>query len=596
MVTRRVRGSSKPPAARTEPARVVLDPKPNLARTTIVRMQGPISVLLSAVACASVPRPPPAPAPRATAPVMPAAVDIAKARASGEPQLFAWAPWSKETFARARAEHRFILLHGAAVWCHWCHVMEAITYRDPAVGRLLRDRFIAIRVDIDARPDVAERYGEWGWPATILFSPEAEELGKFRGYLPPDELLPALEHVSTLHLAPSSLLTAEPGAESAPVAALPWLSRLATFQLDGYYDEQNGSWGMRQKAPLGAEAEFELLRGAAGDREAWTRALFTLRQQAQLIDPVWGGVYQYSADGDWRSPHFEKLMPFQAANLAAYAQAFRLSKDIALRSDAESIASYVARFLTAPNGTFYVSQDADVGAHDEHAAFVDGQRYYSSTESERLARGVPDVDRHVYAAENGLMITALCRLFEATGEDTTVASARRAANAILLSHVEADGRVRHDAKASDNVHFLADGAALGRSLVTLFEVTRDARYLAAAQGIANGLDSLFDARVNAYFAHDADPDAAGVFAVRGHPFDGNVTTVRFLHALADATGNIGQRSRAEAVLASISTPSALAAQGRMLGEYLLALREVGLGPAKKDAAAATIRQESPTGG
>jgi uncharacterized protein YyaL (SSP411 family) len=31
-----------------------------------------------------------------------------------------------------------------------------------------------------------------------------------------------------------------------------------------------------------------------------------------LIDPVWGGAYQYSAHGDWRHIHFEKIMQIQA--------------------------------------------------------------------------------------------------------------------------------------------------------------------------------------------------------------------------------------------------------------------------------------------
>jgi hypothetical protein len=46
------------------------------------------------------------------------------------------------------------------------------------IAAALRDRFVAIRVDIDERPDIAERYGDRGWPATIVLSPEAEELGK----------------------------------------------------------------------------------------------------------------------------------------------------------------------------------------------------------------------------------------------------------------------------------------------------------------------------------------------------------------------------------------------------------------------------------
>ena len=53
----------------------------------------------------------------------------------------------------------------------------------------------------------------------------------------------------------------------------------------------------------------------------------TLDAQRQLIDPVWGGVYQYSTDGDWKHPHFEKIMQMQAENLRIYAQAYALWKD-----------------------------------------------------------------------------------------------------------------------------------------------------------------------------------------------------------------------------------------------------------------------------
>ncbi len=46
------------------------------------------------------------------------------------PQLVAW---SQDVFAQAKAEHRFVLLDLEAVWCHWCHVMDVTTYRNPKV-------------------------------------------------------------------------------------------------------------------------------------------------------------------------------------------------------------------------------------------------------------------------------------------------------------------------------------------------------------------------------------------------------------------------------------------------------------------------------
>lgn len=186
---------------------------------------------------------------------VPDSVNIAKAREQGRQQLFQWAAWSDETFALAKKEHRFILLDCAAEWCHWCHVMDATTYLDPDIGHTLSNRFVAIRVDIDARPDLAERYGAWGWPATVIFSPDAEELGKFRGYLAPDELKTALADIEHANPKNSGYVASDP---SAPVDALGWIGIRVTLDMDNWYDRQEGGWGHQQKAPTGANIGFEL--------------------------------------------------------------------------------------------------------------------------------------------------------------------------------------------------------------------------------------------------------------------------------------------------------------------------------------------------
>src|SRR5258708_2094083 len=100
-----------------------------------------------------------------------------------------WNGWSDELFSRATAEKRFVILDLEAVWCHWCHVMEKTTYADPEVTELLASKYIPVRVDQDANPDLSSRYGDWGWPATIVFGPDGTEIAKTRGYTEP----PAIE-------------------------------------------------------------------------------------------------------------------------------------------------------------------------------------------------------------------------------------------------------------------------------------------------------------------------------------------------------------------------------------------------------------------
>ncbi len=169
-------------------------------------------------------------------------------------QAFEWQPYSRESFERAKKEGRYVLLHGSAAWCHWCHVMEETTYRDPAVMRVLRERFVAIKVDVDARPDIEERYGAWGWPATILFDANGKEVGKFRGYIASKELLPILEGIEDQSAPDSQLMHTEPGPDSASIAALPWVMRRALLDMAWFWDPDGGGWGTRQRAPLGDNA------------------------------------------------------------------------------------------------------------------------------------------------------------------------------------------------------------------------------------------------------------------------------------------------------------------------------------------------------
>src|SRR5438067_3298284 len=99
-----------------------------------------------------------------------------------------WQPWSDGVFDRARRENRFVLLDLEAVWCHWCHVMDETTYADPKVAALINARYVAVKVDQDSRPDLSNRYEDYGWPATIVFNESGGEIVKRRGYMPPDEM------------------------------------------------------------------------------------------------------------------------------------------------------------------------------------------------------------------------------------------------------------------------------------------------------------------------------------------------------------------------------------------------------------------------
>jgi uncharacterized protein len=427
----------------------------------------------------------------------------------------AWADLTPATFAKAKAERRFIVLDGSAEWCHWCHVMEATTYHDPAVAELLAKHFIAVKVDVDSRPDIEERYSDWGWPATVIFSPDAEEIGKYRGYIAPADFVEILRDIvaSSAGVVASAKIKTTPLAPSTgrlSDAELAFIERDTEQALDEYYDDEQGGWGRSQKVPIAADNSWALFRASQGDVVMKQRALFTLAQQAGVIDPVWGGVYQYSVGHDWTHPHFEKLMPFEAGGLENYATAYALTGDPRLLASAQAIRRYIDGFLLGKGGAFYASQDADLNAQDTTKPFLSGHELYALGDAARRERGVPRVDTHEYGHENGLAIAAYVSLYEATCKpsnappacDTAaLATAEKAATHILATHLSPKGGIAHDADGAAHVLHLADNAAFGFALARLYGATHNTAYLDAAEKIAAFLQSdLIDPESGGFFA------------------------------------------------------------------------------------------------
>src|SRR5262249_28341401 len=150
-------------------------------------------------------------------------------------------------------------------------------------------------------------------------------------------------------------------------------------------------------------------------------------------------LFQYSDGGDWDHPHFEKLAQFQAEAMRVYAEAYRRFRDPADLAAARDIHRYVRAFLTSPDGASYVSQDADLVAA-EHSG-----EYYALDDAGRRARGVPRVDRHLYARETGWMAVAYAAMYAATGEPSFRDEAEAAARWIRSERSTPSGAYRHDA-------------------------------------------------------------------------------------------------------------------------------------------------------
>ena len=96
-------------------------------------------------------------------------------------------------------------------------------------------------------------------------------------------------------------------------------------------------------------------------------------------------------------------------------------------------ADYLRNFLTSPEGAFYTSQDADL-VPGEHSA-----DYFALDDKRRRQRGVPRIDRHIYARENGWAINALATFAGITNDTTALDDAIRAANWIIAHRSLGEG-------------------------------------------------------------------------------------------------------------------------------------------------------------
>ncbi|HWX17364.1 MAG TPA: DUF255 domain-containing protein [Chthoniobacterales bacterium] len=478
-----------------------------------------------------------------------------------------WQPWSESIFEKARQENRFVLLDLGAVWCHWCHVMEDITYRDPKVISLIKSRYIAVRVDQDSRPDLASRYEDYGWPATIVFNTDGSEIVKRQGYIPPKPMASLLQAIID-DPSPGPSIVAEPPLDPNKDGDLtePERTRLREILRDNY-DARNQGWGTIHKYLSWDIIEYCCGEAVSGDRDAERMARATLDAQQQLIDPIWGGVYQYSTDGDWKHPHFEKIMQMQAENLRTYAQCYALWKKSSYLDAAEKIRRYLDNFLKSPEGAFYTSQDADL-VEGQHSA-----NYFALSNAARRARGIPRVDQHIYARENGWALTALAILYAVTGDESALAEAIRTAEWTIANRSFGDGGFRHAAQDNGGP-YLGDSASMLRAFLNLYAVTADRRWLNCAEKTAAFIEANF--KGNLGYLEYVQP-LAGKLPPRPE-VDENVTVARTMNMLNHYTGSAHYRDMGRHALRFVSAPSVSEHHGFEVAGILLAGRELNTPP------------------
>jgi uncharacterized protein len=343
-----------------------------------------------------------------------------------------WFPWGEEAFERARREDKPIFLSIGYSTCHWCHVMEHESFENADVAAALNDAFVSIKVDREERPDVDRVYmtfvqsttGSGGWPMTVFLTPD---LKPFYGgtYFPPAskwgrpgfiDLIAEIGRVwkddrARVDFASAELfdrLKAVAGADGRAAAestvAGPDGLREGVDQYATAFDRRRGGFGDAPKFPRPSELLFLLREHArTGDAAPLTMVAETLRAMALggIRDHVGGGFHRYSVDGDWRVPHFEKMLYDQAQLVIAYLETAQATGNAFFAAVAEDTLAYVARDMRDEHGGFYSAEDADStppegGAPREGAFYV-----WTDREIAALLGDAADIVRARFGIEPG---------------------------------------------------------------------------------------------------------------------------------------------------------------------------------------------------
>jgi uncharacterized protein len=553
-----------------------------------------------------------------------------------------WQAWNGETLAAAKAADTPILLSIGYAACHWCHVMAHESFENPEIARLMNDSFVSIKVDREERPDLDAIYqnalammGEQGgWPLTMFLTPAGEP---FWGgtYFPPEprwgrpgfpQVLTAIaaayrdkkedvaKNVAALREGLRRLEQPQPGEGGGGDIAPELYDRIAE-RLLREVDPLNGGIGTAPKFPQCGI--FELLWRAwkRGRREPYRDAVartLTTISQGGIYDHLGGGYARYATDARWLVPHFEKMLYDNAELISLLTLVWQeLREPLYAQRVAETI-GWVEREMTAPEGGFYSSLDAD-SEHEEGKFYVWSEaeidrvlgpcaslfkRFYdvtadgnweghnilnrlahpaladAATEAElarcrglllaqRSQRVRPGLDDKVLADWNGLIIAALAEAGLAFDRADWIALARRGFAFIRERMTATNGRLRHSWRAGQARHpaSVDDYANLCRAALALYEATSDKTYLAQAGGWIAILDAHYwDAAAGAaggggYFfaaADTADLIARVKSAADAAVPAGNGTLVGVLTRLALLTGDMAYRRRAEAIVAAFS--------------------------------------------
>jgi len=506
-----------------------------------------------------------------------------------------WKAWNENTLVQAKEENKLIIISVGYAACHWCHVMEHESFEDSLVAQTMNSNYISIKVDREERPDVDQVYmnavqlmtGRGGWPLNVVTLPDGRPIWGGT-YFKKKQWIDALEQISkTFKESPDKLYEyadkLEQGIKSIDLVSLN--TNEAVFENEyiettvkkwsKQFDNLEGGMNRSPKFMMPNNYHF-LLRYAYqnNDEKLQKYVNLTLTKMAYggIFDQIGGGFSRYSTDIVWHVPHFEKMLYDNAQLVSLYADAYLITKNELYKDVITESLEFVKRELTAPNGVFYSSLDADSNTEEgelEEGAFYVWKKetlktlinndydifsdYYNINNyglwedgnyvlirkdddasvlkkhkltkeilqekkenwkrilfADREKRDKPRLDDKTLTSWNALMLKGYVDAYRVLGNQNYLDSALKNANFIINTQLREDGGLYHSYKNGKSTinAYLEDYAATIESFIELYEITLDQKWLNNSRDLANYALDHFFDDKNKMFFFTSDEDAS----------------------------------------------------------------------------------------
>ena len=293
-----------------------------------------------------------------------------------------WKAWNKETLALAKKENKLIVISIGYSACHWCHVMEEESFENDSIAKIMNANFISIKVDREERPDVDKVYmnavqlmtGSGGWPLNCIALPDGRPI--YGGtYFTKEQWSKVLISISKLYkeepekaikfaenltkgIQESQLITLNKEVPNFSKNDVSESIAVWKTQIDTIYGGFKGA----PKFPMPNSLDF-LLRYSQQFKDTFIESYLnnTLAKLGYggIYDQIGGGFSRYAVDEKWHIPHFEKMLYDNAQLVSLYSKAYLNTNNELFKSVVFETLNFIKEELTAKNGAFYSSLDAD---------------------------------------------------------------------------------------------------------------------------------------------------------------------------------------------------------------------------------------------